>query len=67
MGHMKVGGRSEFSKIVKNDEKFFKIYPTSNISNIAANDKRELDRKNVESDLKYIKDLTMGCCARLSN
>jgi len=63
MSHMKAGGHAEFSKIVRNDEKFFKVYSTSHISDIAASDQGELNRKNVESDLAFIADLTKGCCA----
>lgn len=62
MSQMKAGRHAEFFEIVANGEKFFKVYSTSHIGDIAASDQSDSNRANIESDLEFIEKLTDGYC-----
>ncbi|MEH6309069.1 hypothetical protein RYH73_25685 [Olivibacter sp. CPCC 100613] len=62
MSQMKAGQHAEFFEIVADGEKFFKVFSTSHIGDIAASDQSESNRMNIESDLDFIEKLTDGYC-----
>lgn len=59
---MKAGMHGEFSSVVKDDEKFFKLYSTSHIGDISASSQDAGNRKNIIDDLDFISILTNNFC-----
>jgi hypothetical protein len=62
MSQMKAGRHRELAEIMANDEKFFKLYSTSHIGDIAASSQDEHNKENIESDLDYIAKVTGNYC-----
>ncbi|NQX53658.1 hypothetical protein HQN86_08540 [Pedobacter panaciterrae] len=62
MSQMKAGRHTEFSGIVADNDKFFKLYSTSHIGDIAASNQQESNKSNIDSDLNFISKLTGNYC-----
>jgi hypothetical protein len=62
MSQMKAGQHAELSEIVRDKEKFFNVYSTSHIGDIAASDQSEINKENIDLDLEFIQNLTDGHC-----
>ncbi|NQX38461.1 hypothetical protein SAMN05421820_101482 [Pedobacter steynii] len=62
MSQMKAGRHTEFSEIIADKDKFFKLYSTSHIGDIAASNQNESNKVNIDSDLEFIANLTGNYC-----
>ena len=62
MSQMKNGQLTHLSDILADKAKFFKVYSTSHIGDIAASNQATPNQENIQSDLDYISDLTDDFC-----
>jgi len=62
MSQMKGGMHGEFCEIIGDNDKFFKLYSTSHIGDIAASSQDAGNRENIVDDLHFISKLTDNFC-----
>jgi len=61
MSQMKSGAHKEFFDIISDSQKFLKAYSTSHLADIASSENGSGNSDNVDSDLKFISDITDFC------
>lgn len=59
---IKNGRFQEFEEIIRKSEKFVIVYSTSHISDIASSYSEEKENPNIQSDLKFLEEITDGLC-----
>ena len=62
MSQMRSGYHQELLEIISNKNKFFIIFSTSHISDIAASDQKTTNYDNIVKDLKFISKITDDYC-----
>lgn len=62
MSQMKAGKHSEFAEIIADNKKFYKLYSTSHIGDIAASSNALENKQNIDTDLEFISELTGNQC-----